>query len=190
MEVLCYNIIADDIKTQSPKRESALKKGTKMKIIVVSDSHRNFAALSYVVNNNPDADLYIHLGDGENEFRDVHNEHPDKPMVFVGGNNDFGSHKQTRIIPACGYKIFCCHGHNHHVHGGLSLLLADARRNDCQIALYGHTHLYRTEIIEGIYVMNPGSLDYPRNHNKPSYGIIEIEPYGEINMEIIETEFK
>ena len=60
-----------------------------MKIIVVSDTHRNFAVLDEIVNKNLDADLFIHLGDGENEARDVQNLHLDKPMVYVGGNSDF-----------------------------------------------------------------------------------------------------
>ena len=38
-----------------------------MKILVVSDTHRNFAVLDDIVNENLDADLIIHLGDGENE---------------------------------------------------------------------------------------------------------------------------
>lgn len=47
-----------------------------MKILVVSDTHRNFAVLDDIVNENLDADLIIHLGDGENEARDIHNLHP------------------------------------------------------------------------------------------------------------------
>lgn len=42
-----------------------------MKILVVSDTHRNFAVLDDIVNENLDADLIIHLGDGENEARDT-----------------------------------------------------------------------------------------------------------------------
>ena len=156
-----------------------------MKIVVVSDTHRNFAVLNEIVNRNLDADLFIHLGDGENEARDVHNLHPDKAMVYVAGNCDFGMHKSFQTVSVSGYKIFCCHGHYQDVHSGLDKLLADARANDCRIALYGHTHLYRTENVDGIFVMNPGSPDSPRNHNKPTYGVIEISSSGEIKMNII-----
>mgnify|MGYP003473296390 CR=1 FL=1 len=156
-----------------------------MKIIVVSDTHRNFAVLDEIVKHNLDADLFIHLGDGENEMRDVQNLHLDKAMVYVGGNCDFGIHKSVQVVTACGYKIFCCHGHAQNVHSGLDRLIADARLNDCKIALYGHTHLYRTEIIDGIFIMNPGSPDSPRNHNRPTYGVIEISSSGEIKMNII-----
>ena len=156
-----------------------------MKIVVVSDTHRNFAVLNEIVNKNLDAELFIHLGDGENEARDAHNLHPDKPMVYVGGNSDFGMHKNVRVITACGYKIFCCHGHLQHVHDGLDRLVSDAKDNDCRIALFGHTHLYRTENIDGVFLMNPGSPDCPRNHNKPTYGVIELDSEGGIQMNIV-----
>jgi hypothetical protein len=156
-----------------------------MKIIVVSDTHRNFAVLDEVVGKNLDADLFIHLGDGENEFRDVHNLHPDKAMIYVLGNCDYGMHKSSQIVTACGYKIFCCHGHLQDLHRGGDRVVAAAHINDCKIALYGHTHLYRTEVNDGVFVMNPGSLDSPRNHNLPSYGVIELSSSGEIKMNIV-----
>ncbi|MGN1340184.1 MAG: YfcE family phosphodiesterase [Oscillospiraceae bacterium] len=158
-----------------------------MKILVVSDTHRNFAVLNDAVEENLDADLIIHLGDGENEARDVHNLHPAKPMIYVCGNCDYGMHKQKQIVTACGYKIYCCHGHNEDVHSGLSRLVYAAKAEDCKIALYGHTHLYRTEVIDDVFVMNPGSLDSPRNHNDPTYGVINISSAGEIHMKIVST---
>lgn len=158
-----------------------------MKILVVSDTHRNFSILNDIVDKNPDADLIIHLGDGENEARDIRDMHPEKPMIYVQGNCDYGMHKAKQVVTACGYKIYCCHGHNEDVHAGLDRLLAEARANECKIALYGHTHLYRSEKIDDIYVMNPGSPDSPRNHNVPTYGIIDISSNGDIQMRILEA---
>lgn len=143
-----------------------------MKIVVVSDSHKEFHKLNSVVENNLDADAFIHLGDGEHEFNDVRNLHPEKSFLFVKGNCDFADNKTIRIANAKGIKILCVHGHEHHVHQGLDTLVAVAKQNGCKIALYGHTHLYRTELIDGIYVMNPGSIDSPRDKRPPSYGII------------------
>lgn len=156
-----------------------------MKIVVVSDTHKDFAALEEVVNNNPDADLFIHLGDGENEARDIMNLHPEKAMIYVAGNCDLGFHKDAEIVSACGYKIFCTHGHLQDVQSGLDRLVRNAKLNDCRIALYGHTHIYHTEKIDDIFVMNPGSLKSPRNHTQPSYGVIELSSSGEIKMNII-----
>ena len=156
-----------------------------MKIIVVSDTHKNYPVLKNVVEKNKDMDLLIHLGDGEHEFGDIRSENVNIPMVYVGGNVDFRQHKMTHVINAHGIKIFCTHGHLYDVHNGLELLVSEARKNGCKIALYGHTHLYRTEIVNGVFVMNPGSLDSPRNHNKPTYGVIQLSDKGDIKMNIM-----
>lgn len=156
-----------------------------MKIIVVSDTHKDFAALEEVVNSNLDADLFIHLGDGENEARDIMNAHPEKAMIYVGGNCDLGFHRDAEIVSACGYKIFCTHGHLQDVQSGLDRLVRNAKINGCRIALYGHTHIYHTEKIDDVFVMNPGSLKSPRNKALPSYGVIELSSSGEIQMNIV-----
>jgi len=70
------------------------------------------------------------------------------------------------------------------------LLVNAAKQNGCRIALYGHTHLYRTEVVEGVFVMNPGSLDSPRGKNKPTFGIIELSEKGQIKMNILAMETK
>jgi predicted phosphodiesterase len=51
--------------------------------------------------------------------------------------------------------------------------------------LFGHTHIYRTERIGSLYVMNPGSLDRPRGGNKPTYGTINIADDGGVSMNIV-----
>lgn len=163
------------------------RKEDSMKILVVSDTHKDFAALCDVVEKNLDADLIIHLGDGENEARDIHNLHPEKAMIYVAGNTDFGVHKDVQIVTANGYKIFCTHGHLYDVQSGLDILVAAAKQNDCRIALFGHTHSYRTEKVDDVFVMNPGSLKSPRNNSEPTYGIIELSSSGDIAMNIIEV---
>lgn len=158
-----------------------------MKILVVSDTHRDFNALNAIVEANKDADMLIHLGDGESEFDDVSRLHPILPMVYVCGNCDFGTHKLSHIVTAGGLKILCCHGHTYRVRDGLEYLISAARENGCAIALYGHTHLYRAEQSDSVFVMNPGSPSSPRGGNKPTYGVITLGG-GEIKMNILDTE--
>lgn len=157
-----------------------------MKILVVSDTHKNFHNLNEVVQKNLDIDLMIHLGDGEHEFSDIYNLYPQLNFVFVKGNSDYGNYKTVRVISAKGYKILCVHGHEHNVHNGLDKVIEVAKDNGCQIALFGHTHLYRTEFMDNIYLMNPGSIDSPRNKRVPTYGIIEIDDEGKILLNIVE----
>ncbi|MCM1164590.1 MAG: metallophosphoesterase [Lachnospiraceae bacterium] len=159
-----------------------------MKILVVSDTHRNYAALEDIVRKNPDADMLVHLGDGEREFAELGKAFPQLPMVYVGGNCDYGAHEQTHIVQAGGMKIFCCHGHNHAVNGGVGLLVATAIMNGCKTALYGHTHVRFAEEVGGVFVMNPGSPSEPRGGNPPSYGVIRLTDNGQIETDIITLE--
>ena len=62
-----------------------------MKIIVFSDSHSNFDALYSVVSQNTDADLFLHLGDGEAEFEDIKSIFPQYTFEGVCGNCDMCS---------------------------------------------------------------------------------------------------
>lgn len=159
-----------------------------MKILVVSDTHRNFEALEKVIRKNTNADMLIHLGDGEREFEDAQSAFPQLPMVYVRGNCDFGNHKTTHVVSTgCGVNIYCCHGHTLGVNGGIGMLVANAVMNDCKIALYGHTHIHFTDISGGVHVMNPGSPSCPRGGNKPTYGVIELSVNGEIDMHIAEV---
>ena len=146
-----------------------------MRIVVVADTHRDYYMLKEVVERNLDADAFIHLGDGENELRDMQQLFPDKTFYFVQGNRDYASKaKVTDILHLGGKKILITHGHHYDVRETIDNLVNTAKENDVDIALYGHTHLYSSTIIDGIYVMNPGSLHAPRGRRYRSYGTIDI----------------
>lgn len=159
-----------------------------MKILVVSDTHRGLFALKRIIDENKNkCDMVIHLGDGEREFETVRAMYPELGMVYVAGNCDYGSYEDSHIVMTpCGVKIFCCHGHRYGVRQGLELLAETAKNNGCSVALYGHTHLFRSEFVSGVLVMNPGSPTEPRGGNKPTYGILTIEGDGVLKPEIIE----
>lgn len=157
-----------------------------MRIVVVSDTHRDFFVLKDIVEQNLGVDLFIHLGDGEHELRDVEMLFPDKRFLFVRGNCDYGSiAKASDVVGVDNYKIYFTHGHNCDVRTSLDGLIANAKENHAQIALYGHTHLHYTGYINGVYVMNPGSPYSPRGRREPSYGVIDITGAG-IAMHIVE----
>lgn len=150
-----------------------------MRVIVISDTHRDFRTLRQIVEKHrEDAGLFLHLGDGEREVDDLLALYPNLPLKAVRGNCDFASMlPETETVFAGDVKIFMCHGHTLHVNAGLAPLVSQARNNGCRIALYGHTHRGDTHYDEGIYVMNPGSPSQPRD-GRASYGIIDITPSG------------
>lgn len=157
-----------------------------MKILVVSDTHKNFTMLKKAFDSVPDADIVVHLGDGESDFMLLRSMNPTRKMIYIGGNCDEDLHKPWQSVDACGRKIFCVHGHNHDVHKGVEELVKAAKLYGCSVALYGHTHVRHTDLVDGVYVMNPGSLDSPRDGSARSFGILTVDESGGVQMEIKE----
>ena len=153
-----------------------------MRIIVLSDSHGDFARADSVVSRNIGyCDMVIHLGDGEDDVRKLREKYQQLIIHSVRGNCDYdNSVPASLVVSAGGVRIFCTHGHRCRVHYGTELLSENAIANDCLIALFGHTHSRCEETYGGIYLMNPGSCARPRDGRQPSFGVVEILKDGSI----------
>lgn len=146
-----------------------------MRILVVSDTHRDYNALRQAVLAQPNAEVVIHLGDGADEAADVKYLFPEKTFYQVRGNCDWGSAlSAVGSVTLEGKKIFYTHGHGYNVKYGLYELKAAARAQKANIVLFGHTHRALAEFEDGLYLMNPGSL----SGGTASYGIIDITKAG------------
>lgn len=145
----------------------------------MSDSHGNMGSVEKIIAKNRDADIFIHLGDGEREVRDLRVKYPDLNLISVRGNCDWSGESMPFEIAECGgVRIFCAHGHRYYVKDGTVTLRSAARDNGCQAALFGHTHERYIACEDGIDIMNPGSCSCPRDGNKPSYGIVDVTDAG------------
>ena len=72
------------------------------------------------------------------------------------------------------------HGHYYYVSMGVEVLVGEARARGADIVMFGHTHKPFLEEREGVIVLNPGSLSYPRQQgHRGSYMIMEINEHGE-----------
>lgn len=153
-----------------------------MRIIVISDTHGRYRALSSVVLSNMNADAFIHLGDGEEEYLRIIDDFPrlQPKFYYIKGNCDYGSSQPEFLTLdiAPGHRIFATHGHRYGVNYGLKTLVSTARDKGCNIVLYGHTHEQLCTYDNGIYIMNPGSAARPRDGRGPSYGFIDTLPDG------------
>ncbi|MBR3900822.1 MAG: YfcE family phosphodiesterase [Ruminococcus sp.] len=152
-----------------------------MRIIVISDTHGNKNAIDSVFLRNSDADLFIHLGDGERDIDAFLLENPSytSRVIHVAGNCDFNSlSNDFEIIPANGHKILASHGHIYAVKNNLEIIKKTAKRLNCDIVLYGHTHVRYNKFEDDLYIMNPGSAGNPHDGKKPSFGTINIVPSG------------
>ncbi len=133
--------------------------------VVLSDTHGRRANVQRLYPLFAENDYIIHLGDGSADMRDTFSEFPEKTFLCKG-NCDFSYGEEEFIIEEEGLRIFCCHGHRYGVKGRLDRLAARAKGEDCDIALYGHTHRAAVEEIDGILCINPGALS---SYSDPSY---------------------
>ena len=155
-----------------------------MKILVVSDTHRKDDNLKLVLSEECPLDMLIHLGDAEGSEHFIPDwVNPECRMEMVLGNNDFFSRlDREREIDIAGHKAFITHGHYYGVSMGPEGLVDEAKSRGCDIAMYGHTHRPFLDVIDGVTVLNPGSLSYPRQEGRrPSYMIIHVDADGKMD---------
>ena len=156
-----------------------------MKIVVMSDSHGSYRALETVVNRHPDADMFIHLGDGERELNTLFMKNPQLEEKFhcCKGNCDYMNvieimQKSEIIDLPYGHRIFATHGDKFGVKSGTGRLILEAKKFDADIVLYGHTHCRENRYEDGIYIVNPSSIYNPRDGKPPSYAVMSISEKG------------
>ena len=172
-----------------------------MKILIVSDSHGiNGPLREAILTEAPD--MLIHLGDSEFSQNEIAKwaGSPKTPCVFVRGNCDITSYdasivRNEAVFNLNGHRIFCCHGHRQRVNYGLLTLSLTAQEQDCDIAMFGHTHVpydscgdalsdyscvyeSRGDYPSGPRILNPGSISLPRGGSKRGYMIMNMEDDG------------
>lgn len=156
-----------------------------MKILVVSDTHGRDRELEAAVEREAPFDRLIHCGDVEG--REIFIEAlADCPCCIVAGNNDFFCDlPREQEITVGGKKALVTHGHYYGVSIDLSGIADEARSRGCEIAFFGHTHKPVVAEKDGVLVINPGSLSYPRQAGrKSSYAVLNTDVQGNIDAEI------
>lgn len=84
-------------------------------------------------------------------------------------------------------KAFYTHGHLYQVNRTRHLLAEQARELGCLFAFYGHTHVAKYEYINGVHVINPGSISQSRSSMEETYAEVIIDDqtlHGTINFKI------
>lgn len=156
-----------------------------MKILIVSDTHKAHASLEEVLDREKPIDLLIHLGDVEGGA-DYIEAIADCPVHMVAGNNDFFSDlPREKEFILQGNHIFITHGHYYYVSMGEKDLIREAKGRGVDIVMYGHTHRPSLHQEDGLTVLNPGSISYPRQvGRRPSYIIMETNTDGKASFEL------
>lgn len=129
-----------------------------MRVLVISDSHGNYAHAFRAHQLAGPVDLIVHLGDGSEDAR-LMEEVLDVPVHRVAGNCDLDRRLPTELTLELGeYRILLTHGNRQHVKSGLKLLLDKGIQAGAKVILYGHTHRAAVESVNGMLLVNPGSL--------------------------------
>ena len=133
-----------------------------MKILVLSDSHGKVGMLESIMNVNADADVFIFLGDGENDFARALKDcriPAEKTVIQVQGNCDHTSRQAVTLVRNLGgINFYITHGFEQRVKWELEKIYYLAQEKHCQVALFGHTHKPLLERAEDIMLFNPGSV--------------------------------
>ncbi|NMP37347.1 MAG: YfcE family phosphodiesterase [Clostridiales bacterium] len=145
-----------------------------MRILVLSDSHRDRFAINEALLRQPSAEIVVHLGDGADEMEDAAVYlRGKKQVIMVNGNCDWFSNLPAReTFSVNGVKVLCTHGYAENVKYSVDGLIEAAVDNGAQLVLYGHTHEQKNEYIDGVYYFNPGSL------HSGEYGVVDITDAG------------
>jgi len=130
-----------------------------MKILLVSDTHRDVGRIVQVLAACRDADLIIHCGDVDRDCDYIAERTYACPFLAVCGNNDYFSSRPYSLVDEVeGHRIYITHGHKERVKSGYSGLVAAAKANGGDMAFFGHTHRQTDTTEDGIHLINPGAL--------------------------------
>lgn len=155
------------------------------KILIVSDTHGYDDNMWRAIDKEAPFDMFIHCGDLEDRLSSITYK-LDCPIHAVSGNNDYSSElPRIKTFNIGRHKVLLVHGHHHRLYGDRSALYYLAMENDCDIVMFGHLHVPIVEQSEGIWLVNPGSLTYPRQENRrPSYIVMTADDKGEVGFEV------
>lgn len=152
-----------------------------MRVLIISDSHGRHENLREVIRR-VRPDRLIHCGDILTCQPQVQ-AMSDCPLDVVRGNNDFGTDLPNDLVLSLGrHRLYVTHGHHEHVSWGLEDLAIVAAAHKCDYAVFGHTHYPTMECVNGVTLINPGSISLPRQPGrKPSFIVCDVDKNGDLH---------
>lgn len=147
-----------------------------MKVLIVSDTHGRHETLLMALRKEEPVDMMIHCGDTEGEEDWIRRHTTCLSVPIVKGNNDFFSRLPSELeLDIEGRHVFITHGHGYGVSMGTERLAEEALSRKADIVMYGHTHRPLITKDGGLWIINPGSLSYPRQEgHDPTYILMTI----------------
>ena len=143
-----------------------------MKLLVISDSHGNYARALQAHQLAGPVDHIVHLGDGAEDAR-LMEEVLEAPVYRVAGNCDFNGELPLEMVLEVGEcRILLTHGNRERVKSGLTQLIGKGLEVGATVILFGHTHLPAVVSSAGMLLVNPGAL---KEGLPGSYAIVSVQ---------------
>ena len=152
-----------------------------MKIGLVSDSHGSTGDLDLMLSRPEirDVRLWLFAGDVAMDAAYLDMVTPeDVEVIKVAGNNDWPGTNlpDYETLDIAGHTILLTHGHIFGVNFGRQKLAQAAKDVGADIAVYGHTHVAENTVIDGVMILNPGSIARPRDERNGSFMVMDLLP--------------
>lgn len=144
-----------------------------MRMAIVSDTHGRYGLAVKALDAKGHFQYIVHLGDtvADAEMIEVATA---SRLIKISGNCDPSGHPATRLIFISGKRLLATHGDIFAVKSGLEDLYEQARDNEADIVLYGHTHIPFINDLNGILFINPGTFTSP----EPTFAILHIDGHA------------
>lgn len=148
-----------------------------VRALAISDSHGDLKAIEKALDLFGDVKYVFHLGDYAGDA-DYIEEHSRAKVLRVRGNCDFISDDPyVEEVLIRGQKIVLTHGHKLNAKYSTDRLFYYAQEHEAKAILFGHTHTAYCEYMDGIWLVNPGSVTEPRG-GRPSAARLLIGEFG------------
>ncbi|MDD5927666.1 MAG: metallophosphoesterase [Firmicutes bacterium] len=146
-----------------------------MRILAVSDTHGDCSRVIDIyqkLSKESPVDVIVHCGDYAADARElqtclgVH-------VAWVRGNCDGGfSDTDWSVLETEAGNFLVTHGHMEQVDYSKQKVYYKALENHCVGAFFGHTHRASYTEVDGVALMNPGSLTKPRDGSGGTFGLM------------------
>ncbi len=131
-----------------------------MRFLVVSDSHGSIEEIDAVLNRHGEIDVIFHCGDVEYPKEEIDKRN----IICVNGNSIYDTDFEDELVLIVKDKKFLItHGHLYNVKSSTEELTRKAKKLNIDFCLFGHTHVIHYENVDGMIIINPGSINRPNN---------------------------
>ena len=150
-----------------------------MRILIISDTHGQldrFWDVFYRLQKEAPVDTIVHCGDHYRDAEEIRRR-CGLPVLAVPGNCD-GDHDEESfaLLETEAGDFLVTHGHMLDVGHDLSRLYYKTLEAGCTGAFFGHTHRSVYLNMDGVHLLNPGSLPRPRDGLGGTFAVVETGP--------------